>query len=52
MGVEGGTSGGGVLLRGQQFLQLGIFLAPAFFDVFETFTAGLIPNVEVSYEEE
>jgi len=35
MGVEGGTSGGGVLLRGQQFLQLGIFLAPAFFRGFK-----------------
>ena len=28
--VEGGTSGSSVFLRGQQFLQLGIFLAPAF----------------------
>src|SRR5699024_4959475 len=28
--VEGGTSGSRVFLRGQQFLQLGIFLAPAF----------------------
>ena len=28
--VEGGTSGSSVFLRGQQLLQLGIFLAPAF----------------------
>ena len=28
--VEGGTSGSGIFLRGQQLLQLGIFLAPAF----------------------
>ena len=31
MGVEGRTSGGGVFLRGQLLLQLGIFFIPVFF---------------------
>ena len=30
VGVQGGASGGCIFLRGQQFLQLGILLAPAF----------------------
>ena len=30
VGIKGGPSGGGVFLRGQQLIQLGIFLTPAF----------------------
>ena len=40
------------LLDTDKYMRFSGVQVPESLDVFETFTAGLIPNVEVSYEEE
>ena len=40
------------LLDTDKYMRFSGIQAPESLDVFETFTAGLIPNVEVPYEEE
>jgi len=40
------------LLDTDKYLRFSGIQAPESLDEFETFTAGLIPNVEVPYEEE